>query len=160
MANKKVRIGVIGTGSWANYGHMAVYQQHPQVKLVGVCDIDPLRAEKSAKTFGAQFATTDFTKLVERNDIDAVDIVTPNVTHAPIALAVMKSGKHVICEKPLAMSYHQAKDMAQVAQETGVKMGSTLSIAITQQPNMLDISSRKDISDGFSKSMLLICKAF
>ncbi len=38
---------------WANSGHMVVYQQHPQVKLVGVCDIDPLRAEKSAKTFGA-----------------------------------------------------------------------------------------------------------
>lgn len=123
MANKKVRIGVIGTGSWANYGHMAVYQQHPQVKLVGVCDIDPLRAEESAKTFGAQFTTTDFTELVERNDIDAIDIVTPNVAHAPIALAAMEAGKHVMCEKPLAMSYHQARDMARVAQDTGVKNG-------------------------------------
>ncbi|MBP95869.1 hypothetical protein CMK18_07940 [Candidatus Poribacteria bacterium] len=90
MANKKVRIGVIGTGSWANYGHMAVYQQHPQVKLVGVCDIDPLRAEESAKTFGAQFTTTDFTGLVERNDIDAIDIVTPNVAHAPSHLLQWK----------------------------------------------------------------------
>ena len=88
---------------------MVVYQQHPQVKLVGVCDIDPLLAEESAKTFGAQFTTTDFTELVERNDIDAIDIVTPNVAHAPIALAAMEAGKHVMCEKPLAMSYHQAR---------------------------------------------------
>ena len=48
MANKEVRIGVVGTGGWANSGHMVVYQQHPQVKLVGGCDIDPLRAEESA----------------------------------------------------------------------------------------------------------------
>ena len=102
---------------------MVVYQQHPQVKLVGVCDIDPLRAEESAKTFGAQFTTTDFTELVERNDIDAIDIVTPNVAHAPIALAAMEAGKHVMCEKPFAMSYHQARDMARVAQDTGVKNG-------------------------------------
>ena len=102
---------------------MVVYQQHPQVKLVGVCDIDPLLAEESAKTFGAQFTTTDFTELVERNDIDAIDIVTPNVAHAPIALAAMEAGKHVMCEKPLAMSYHQARDMARVAQDTGVKNG-------------------------------------
>ena len=91
--------------------------------MVGVCDIDPLRAEESAKTFGAQFTTTDFTELVERNDIDAIDIVTPNVAPAPIALAAMEAGKHVMCEKPLSMSYHQARDMARVAQDTGVKNG-------------------------------------
>ena len=79
--------------------------------------------------------TTDFTELVERNDIDAIDIVTPNQPMLPSHCN--EAGKHVMCEKPLAMSYHQARDMARVAQDTGVKMGLTLSIAITQQLNML-----------------------
>jgi len=61
--------------------------------------------------------------LVEHDDIDVVDIVTPNVVHALVALEVMKAGKHVICEKSLTMSYGQAQDMAQAAKDAEVRNG-------------------------------------
>ena len=123
MPDTEVRVGVADTGGWANSGHMAVYQQHPQATLVDVCDVDIQRAERAVQTFGAEFTTADFTQLVEHDDIDVVDIVTPNVAHAPVTLEVMKAGNHVICEKSLTMSSGQAQDMAQAAKDAGVKNG-------------------------------------
>jgi len=122
-----VRVGVVGTGSFANFVHMRGYRDHPSAVVKGVCDIDLNRAEKAARDFGADFVTDDFNELVARDDIDAVDIVTPNVIHAAVALAAFKAGKHVICEKPLAMSFAEAQEMAEAARQAGTINGVNFS---------------------------------
>ncbi len=123
MSSSEVRIGVVGTGGFANQVHMPGYHAHPRAKIVGVCDIILERAEAAAKRFGATFVTDDYKELVSRDDIDAIDVVTPNVVHVPIALAAIKAGKHVICEKPLAMSHAEAQELIAAAKETGAKTG-------------------------------------
>ncbi len=121
MTDNCVRVGMIGTGNWANAGHLHVYQKHPRAKLIGVCDVVSEKAQRAAEKFGAGFATTDYSALLARDDIDAVDIATPNVMHAPIALAALGAGKHIICEKPMAMNYREAWAMAQAVRGAGVK---------------------------------------
>lgn len=75
----------------------------------------------AADRMGWESYETDWRKLVERKDIDVVDIVTPNHTHAEIAIAAAKAGKHVITEKPLALSLEQAKEMHEAVKENNVK---------------------------------------
>lgn len=123
MADSEIRVGVVGTGGWANAGHMAVYDTHPGAKLIGVCDIDKDRARAAARMFDAEIITDDYNELVNRDDIDAIDIVTPNALHSPIALAALAAGKNVICEKPMAMNQAEAKQMLQAAADAGTRNG-------------------------------------
>lgn len=76
---------------------------------------------KAAVEYGWQKTETDWRKVVRRKDVDIVDVSTPNDSHMEIALAAIKAGKHVFCEKPLAMNFKQAQKMAQVAAASGVK---------------------------------------
>lgn len=81
---------------------------------------NPVTGEKIAKAFGWQERVADWRELLDRDDIDVVDIGTPGFTHSEIAIAAMKAGKAVICEKPLANTLAEAEEMAAVAEETGV----------------------------------------
>ncbi|MDK1024860.1 MAG: Gfo/Idh/MocA family oxidoreductase [Gammaproteobacteria bacterium] len=87
MADSEIRVGVVGTGGWTNAGHLAVYGTHPRAKLMAICDIDKDRARGAARMFDVEIVTDDYSELVNRDDIDAIDIVTPNALHSPIALA-------------------------------------------------------------------------
>jgi predicted dehydrogenase len=77
--------------------------------------------EAFAKRFGWQTTETSWERLVARDDIDLVDICTSNVTHMPIAVAAAKAGKHVFCEKPVAMDADEARQMLEAAREAGVR---------------------------------------
>ena len=127
MADKPVRFGVVGTGGWANFVHLATYQAHPKAQIACVCDVDERSAERAAANFGAESVATDYRSMMERDDIDAVSIVTPNVYHADMTLAALAAGKHVMCEKPMAMTYDEAKAMADAASAAGVKTGINFS---------------------------------
>jgi len=127
MAKSEVRMGMIGTGGFANGVHMPGYRNHPGATIAGVCDPILDRAKAAAETFGASFVTDDYKKLIARDDIDAVDIVTPNVFHIPIALAAIEAGKHVICEKPLAMNVAEARELVHAAKGSGCKTGVNFS---------------------------------
>ena len=118
---KEVGIGVVGTGMWANNVHLAAYQEHPQARLIAVYDVDRESAERAAERFGAESVCDELEELLGRDDIDAVDIITPNVTHAPLVLAALAAGKHVMCEKPMAMNADEARQMAEAAAEAKVK---------------------------------------
>ncbi|HET7615419.1 MAG TPA: Gfo/Idh/MocA family oxidoreductase [Bacillales bacterium] len=76
--------------------------------------------KKAAADLGWKEYETDWRKLLERADIDLIDIVTPNNTHAEMAIAAAEAGKHVICEKPLAMSVEEAERMAEAVRKNGV----------------------------------------
>lgn len=100
---KKLKVGVIGTGGIADY-HLRSYQRNPQVEITAVCDINHERAMVKATEFGIPRAYGDVGDLLASTDIDAVSVVTWTNTHQDITIAALNAGKHVLCEKPPALS--------------------------------------------------------
>lgn len=114
----KLKVGVIGTGSIAKYRHLVEYAGHHEVEIVAVCDINQARAEEVGKSFGVTKTFTDYNELL-KEDLDAVSVCTPNYLHAPISIAALQAGKHVLCEKPMATSEEEANQMIEAAQKSG-----------------------------------------
>jgi predicted dehydrogenase len=92
------------------------YVQVPGVDLVGLCDVDGKRAQALADEFNVPKVFTDYKDLL-KEDLDAVSVCTPNVFHAPVALAAFKRGLHVLCEKPMATTAADAQAMARAARK-------------------------------------------
>lgn len=125
--SKIYNIAMIG-GGFMGKAHAAAYAAMPMffwpapgipVRKVLV-DLNAEQAEQGRQRFGFEEASTDWRSVIERPDIDVVDIVTPNDSHAEIAIAAAKAGKHVICEKPLARSVAEAKAMLDAVQAAKV----------------------------------------
>src|SRR5262249_46353870 len=108
---EKLRFGVIGAGGFAEVCHVPGLQSHPRAEVVALCGRNRERCEAMAGRLGVPEAVTDYRELVARPDIDGVTITTPNVAHHPIAMAAFAAGKHVFCEKPLAMNREEATAM-------------------------------------------------
>ncbi len=89
--------------------------------MKAICGRSEAAVREVAERWGWESVETDYRKLVQRDDIDLVDVATPNNTHADIAIAAAKAGKHVVCEKPLAMNADQARKMLQAVRKAGVK---------------------------------------
>ncbi|CAH1200184.1 Myo-inositol 2-dehydrogenase [Paenibacillus allorhizoplanae] len=123
---RKVRIGMIGY-KFMGKAHSHAYRDLP---FYFDTDIDPVlqtivgrdeaSVKRAADKFGWLSYETDWRRLIERNDIDVIDIGTPNHLHADIAIAAAQAGKHIICEKPLAMQKEQAFTMWKAAQKANV----------------------------------------
>ena len=118
---RKVKIGIVGCGGIANNKHLPAIQKNGNYEIVAFCDIDRQKAEDAKEKYGTEASRvyTDYTELVKENDLEAVYVLTPNKSHAAISVAAMKAGKHVLCEKPMAKSYADAKLMLDTAKETG-----------------------------------------
>ncbi len=113
----KLRVGVIGTGIGAQ--HVADLERIPGVVVAGVCSAQQARAEAVAAKHGVALATDDYRRLLEA-DIDAVVIATPPALHAPMTLAAVERGIHVLCEKPLAATGSEARTMRDAAHAAGI----------------------------------------
>ncbi len=124
MPAKKVKIGIIGCGGIANGKHMPSLSKLDNVDMVAFCDIIPERAAEAAKKYGAKDAKTyaDYHELLKDASIDVVHVLTPNISHSPITVDALKAGKHVMCEKPMAKNYAEAKLMLDTAKATGKKL--------------------------------------
>ena len=120
----KVRIGIIGCGGIANGKHMPALKKLPQVEMVAFCDIIEEKAIKAAKDFGVPGAKvfTDYKQLLEEKDIDVVHVLTPNKQHSFITVDALEAGKHVMCEKPMAINTAEAQKMVDAAKRTGKKL--------------------------------------
>lgn len=117
---KKLKIGLIGSGGIAVGCHMPGYASIPeQCEMVAVCDIAKESAEAAAKKFGIPKVTTDYRDILADPEIDAVSVTTPNAFHKQPTIDALRAGKHVLCEKPLAMNAEEGKEMCRVARETG-----------------------------------------
>ena len=118
---REVRVGIIGCGGIANGKHMPSLHKLPNVKMVAFCDLILERAEKARQDYGTPDAEvyTDYRDLIARDDIEVVHVLTPNCAHAELSIAALKAGKHVMCEKPMAASYEEAKAMVAAAKESG-----------------------------------------
>ncbi|MGV3487564.1 MAG: Gfo/Idh/MocA family protein [Tuberibacillus sp.] len=117
----KIRVGVIGCGSIARFRHLPEYAAHPNVDIAAVCDSSAARSNEIARQYGAE-AYTDYEQLLKNNEIDAISVCLPNYLHAPVTIAALNAGKHVLCEKPMATSREEAEAMIQAAKENGKRL--------------------------------------
>ena len=111
---KKVRVGVIGAGA-IGPAHISGFQQAKGAEVAAVCDVDAGRARGAAGKFGIEHVFTDYKKMLAADVVDAVSVCTPNNTHLPLTLAALAAGKHVLCEKPIAMNAREARRMVKAA---------------------------------------------
>ena len=118
-SEKRIRVAVLGTGSFAEACHLPGLQSHPRAEVRAIYGRRKDRAQHLADRFNIPIVSTDYEELCKRSDIDAVTIVTPNVFHAQQTCLALASGKHVFCEKPLAMSIAEAYEMVRVAEASG-----------------------------------------
>ncbi|MDQ0246399.1 putative dehydrogenase [Bacillus fengqiuensis] len=118
---KKVRVGVIGCGSIAQHRHLPEHAMNENVELVAVCDINEERAKEVAEKYGVK-AYTSYEELVQSGEVDAVSVCTPNYLHAPVSIAALNAGVHVLCEKPMATSKEEAEAMIEAAEKSGKKL--------------------------------------
>ena len=122
--SKKLRIGFIGCGGIAYGKHFPGMQNEAKkgnVELVAFCDIIEERAVKATKDYGCEGAKTytDYKELLKDESIDAVHVLTPNVSHSQISCDALRAGKNVMCEKPMAATTEDAKKMLDAMNETG-----------------------------------------
>jgi UDP-N-acetyl-2-amino-2-deoxyglucuronate dehydrogenase len=118
----KLRFGIIGCGVIGPL-HAHAISELPNAKLVAVCDIDRSRAEAMAAKYGAAHILTHYPDLLARRDIDAVCICTPHYLHAEMAIAAARAGKHILCEKPMAIRSADMDAMIAETDRAGVQLG-------------------------------------
>ncbi|RKQ35612.1 Gfo/Idh/MocA family protein [Oceanobacillus halophilus] len=118
---KKIKVAVIGCGSIAKHRHLPEYANNKAVEIVAVCDIVSDRVTEMAELYNAK-AYTDFEELLEKESVDAVSICLPNYLHAPVSIAALNAGSHVLCEKPMATSSKEAEEMIEAAKRNEKKL--------------------------------------
>lgn len=117
---KKLKIGIIGSGGIAQGAHMPGYASIPDLcEMVAVCDLNAESAQKAADKFGITQIYSDYKELLADPEIDAVSITTPNKFHKQPTIDALTAGKHVLCEKPLAMNGPECKEIVAAAKASG-----------------------------------------
>lgn len=151
---KKLNIGLIGAG-FMGKAHTVAYSNMPKFfwpapampVFKTICDIVPEIAEESKERFSFEKSCTDWRDIVNDPEIDVVSVCTPNNSHAEIAIAALKAGKHVICEKPIASTTEDAKAMVDAAEE--VKSKNIISMCAYQYRRVPAIVlAKKFIEEG------------
>ena len=121
MTHGTVRVGVIGTSWWTDLMYVSSLMSHSGAQVTAVCGRDEGRAAATAEKLGGARVFTDYREMIAADVCDAVVIATPDDLHCDMALAAIAAGKHVLCEKPLACSYGDARRMQDAAAAAGVK---------------------------------------
>ncbi|MFC0329901.1 Gfo/Idh/MocA family protein [Paenibacillus sepulcri] len=117
--DNQIKAAIIGAGGIATVAHAPAWTANREAVITAVCDINREKAERFAEKYGIAEIYTDYRELLEKADIDVVDICTPNLYHSEIAVAALNAGKHVFCEKPDAISPQEAQKMADAAARSG-----------------------------------------
>lgn len=113
---EKVRVGIIGCGMITARRHAPEYTDNPHSEVVALYDFDQERAKELAAGYGAKvYATVE--ELIADPEIDAVSICSPNSTHAPYSVMALEAGKHVLCEKPMALELADTRKMMEAAEK-------------------------------------------
>lgn len=119
---KTVSVGLIGCGRIAEIAHLPAYQVVKKAQLVAVADTKAERAKWVAERFGIKNHYLDPMEIIERKDIDAVDICLPTFLHSKFITAAAGAGKHVLCEKPMALNVKEAENTISRAKKSGIKL--------------------------------------
>ena len=113
-----IRVGIIGCGKIAQVRHLPEYAANPNAEIVAFYDKNMERAQEMAAQYGGKVYDTYF-DLLNRDDIDAVSICVENRSHAEISTAALYAGKHVLCEKPMAVTLAECESMVAAAERNG-----------------------------------------
>lgn len=140
---RKVRIGIIGVGGIANSVHIPQIQKSADAEVTAVCDIDPNALKTTGDKLGIpeELRFSDYRDLIKCDQVDAVEICTPNYLHVPMAVEAAKSGKPFHVEKPLSVSYEAAKPLEAFLRAKNV-------------PNMMSFSYRFKPAVRYAKWIL------
>jgi predicted dehydrogenase len=117
--SKTWRVAFFGAGTIVQRGHIPAFQRIPNVETVAICDVNLARAQVVADEHKIPHVYSDYETLLNDVQPDIVVVATPNVFHKPMTLAALEAGAHVLCEKPLALTYTDAKLMMDKAAEVG-----------------------------------------
>ncbi|MDX1934898.1 MAG: Gfo/Idh/MocA family oxidoreductase [Capsulimonadales bacterium] len=119
---KALRVGIIGCGGIAQT-HIGYFKKFPGVSIVCGADIRQTALDHMRAAHGVELLYTDYNEMLQEvgDAVDAISVATPNGVHAPAAIAAMNAGKHVLCEKPMAMNAKEAQEMAAAAKANGVE---------------------------------------
>lgn len=114
-----IRVGIIGCGGIARFAHVPNYKKISDVEIVACADIDVNAARSMAEEFKIPKYYSDYNEMLEKEEIDAVSVCTPNMFHKDPAVAAMKARIHVLTEKPMAGNLKDAIEMYEVSKKTG-----------------------------------------
>ncbi len=142
---EKIRVGVIGTSWFTDVFHLPALKSHPRVDVTAVCGRNRQRAAEIAGKFAVPQVFTDYREMIERGGVDAVLVASPDDQHYAMAMAVLEAGKHLFCEKPLALNAVQAGEMVQKAQSAGVIHGVMFTFRWTPEYQYL----RRLVEEGY-----------
>lgn len=122
MPSAKIRVGIVGAGLIAP-NHAAGFQEVPDLaEVVAVCDTNRESAENLATLFDARIYA-DYRELIADPQVDLVDLLLPHHLHYPAAMAVIRAKKHLLLEKPVAVSYSQSLEIVEAARQAGIHFG-------------------------------------
>ncbi len=117
----KIRFAIVGAGRWGET-HAFLYDEHPQVELAAICDLDLERAQALADKFHVPHVFSNHRDMLRSVDIDAVAIVTPDFAHRDVAVDCANAGKHILLEKPLATTRDDVKAIVEAVNANGVRL--------------------------------------
>jgi predicted dehydrogenase len=150
MAGERLGIGVVGAGRWAGLAHLPGWARDERCRIVGICDVDPERAAAAAERYHPEVVTQDYRVLLDRDDIDIIDVVTRDGGHFPVNSAAIEAGKHVLSEKPVAHDYRDVRRLAELARSKGLKTKVGFTFRYSPAVRYLkDMISRGDLGTPF-----------
>ncbi len=135
IVNRPVRVGVLGAGRWAQMAHLPGWTRDPRSEVVAICDVSEEPLQEAAVAFAIPHQSQNFQEIVQRDDIDVIDVCTPSHTHFELAMAALEAGKHVLCEKPVAFDFRDTTRAAELARRNGLK--TKLGFTFRYSPAML-----------------------
>lgn len=138
----QLNVAVVGCGEWGR-NHARVFDDLPNANLLSVADIDENRAQEIGKKYDVTYYSNPY-KMLARNDIEAVSICTPTITHADMAISAIEHGKHVLVEKPMTNTIEEAETLISKARSSGVY----LSVGFVERFNPAVEEATKIISSG------------
>jgi len=131
----KLRIGVIGLGIGRH--HIQSYQTNPRAEVVAIADQDEARLKEIGEQFSIKQRYQSAEEMLAKEQLDIVSVCTPNKFHAPLTIAALQAGAHVLCEKPMAMNAAEAQQMLDVAKSTGKRIMINFSYRFTPDARAL-----------------------
>ena len=146
----KIPVGVIGTG-FIGPAHIEALRRLPGVEVVALADVDEATAKAKADSLGVAHSYGDYRKLLARDDVQAVHICTPNYLHFEMSRQALEAGKHVVCEKPLAVEAREAATLVELAAKK--KLVNAVHFNIRYYPLMRQVklmAQKGELGDIFS----------
>lgn len=150
-----IKVGIIGAGSIARYRHLPETAMNPSAEVGAICDVVETRAQEIAQEYHCK-PYTDYRKMIQNPDLDAVIVAATNTTHAEMSIAALDAGKHVMCEKPMATTLDEAQKMINAAERSGKK----LMIAHNQRLEPANRKAKEILQSGKLGKVLTFASTF